>query len=1055
MDITDTLTLTRIKPLAPMALAALFEDYFSIDWIMEMTDMRPTEILGEFEAGVEAGSLERVGAGRFRFSDPEEKIRRQGEFSPQALEELHRRIADTLLRDLPNEPDKTWKVAFHLLQTKNDEEGCRRLLRAGETLVKDFQILKAQKCFNKIMDDLSADTSAERSELYIQTAVNYSKISTNLDIPLENKILHEALKRARKRDSRSAEALLEMHLAKNEWLSNRYNSALKRFNTGWALTREQNDPKLLRTVTTFITFFLYWQGRFKEVVNHYEKAVPDVERNADGGFPLLAAITVAHCYAHINQVSQGLGMADAIRSLCMERGDRFLAPYAVGAMGNIMLDIRRVDDALHYLETSADLFREEQNMWLEMLGLVCLAFAYHLKGAQKRSTTLLRRYVKLSGKSKATVRHVPFLLDLSWAMEQGELPPVPGISFEREVTHTLNSQNLFMKGVAQRYQALSLRKQGKNSEVVLEALLLSESWLEESGHQVELSRARLELAREYLSLNRDPEARDMVQKASDVLTPLNEDMVPSDLKSLLDVSPQSYDRHFRDILRLGQEVVTMRDNRDLVQHILSTVNRITGAERGAIFLLEDVDGPMKLQLRASKNLTAEHVAAPGFDSSLKMIERVAGTGRPSILGAGEADAPGRSSGEVIRSRICVPMVLRDKVVGVLYHDNRLLSSAFKESDLELLAYFAGQAAFALDNAAAYEEIRRLNVTLREEKEYFEEQHLKSLHFENIIGQSAAIMDLMAQIDKVAATDTTILILGETGVGKELVASAIHRHSLRQDKPFIRANCGALTETLITSELFGHEKGAFTGANNRRIGRFELANGGTIFLDEIGELPLDVQVRLLRVLQNGEFERVGGSGALRSDFRLIAATNRNLEQAVQDKSFRPDLYYRLNVFPLFVPPLRERKEDIPLLAQYFLEIYGNKLGKKFNSLPEKELDKLMGYHWPGNVRELENIIERGSILSRPGRFQAPQLSGRRIGADQADRPVTLKDVERQHIIWALQKTGWKVRGTGGAAELLDVHPSTLAFKMKKLEIVRPPKFAKRGKPRKNASPAAGE
>jgi transcriptional regulator with GAF, ATPase, and Fis domain len=346
----------------------------------------------------------------------------------------------------------------------------------------------------------------------------------------------------------------------------------------------------------------------------------------------------------------------------------------------------------------------------------------------------------------------------------------------------------------------------------------------------------------------------------------------------------------------------------------------------------------------------------------------------------------------------------------------------------------------MDNAQAYEEIKRLNEKLQEEKEYYQEQHLKALHFENIVGQSQAVTRLLNQIQQVAVTDTTILILGETGVGKELVASAIHRLSPRKEKPFIRANCSALTETLITSELFGHERGAFTGATSRRLGRFELAHQGSILLDEIGDLPMEVQVRLLRVLQSGEFERVGGTETIRPDFRLIAATNLNLEDAVKTGRFRADLYYRLNVFPIQVPPLRERKEDIPLLTDYFLDIYSKKAGRQFK-IPESEMQKLMRYHWPGNVRELENIIERGTILSTSSKFRVPDLTGGYSDGDQDTSSVTLRENERRHILWALETTKWKVRGPGGAAELLDIHPSTLSFRMKKLGIARPSHVAR--------------
>jgi transcriptional regulator with GAF, ATPase, and Fis domain len=420
---------------------------------------------------------------------------------------------------------------------------------------------------------------------------------------------------------------------------------------------------------------------------------------------------------------------------------------------------------------------------------------------------------------------------------------------------------------------------------------------------------------------------------------------------------------------------------------------------------------------------------------MKMISEVVTAGKGRISGLPTNDGSNILD-DAIRSRICVPMILRDKTVGVLYHDNRLLSSAFKESDLELLSYFAALAAFALDNARAYEEINRLNGKLSEENLYYKEEHQQNLHFDDIIGASQVIKHVVSQINQVSGTDATVMIIGETGVGKELVARAIHKHSNRKDKPFIKVNCSALPEGVITSELFGHEKGAFTGAIRRRLGRFELADGGTLFLDEIGEINLDLQVKLLRVLQTKEFERVGGNETLHSDFRLIVATNRNLELDVKLQKFRADLYYRLAVFPIHVQPLRERREDIAPLAHHFLKIYAQNRGKEFAKIQDEEMEKLLQYDWPGNIRELENVIERGTILNRGPAFLVPELESKFQDSSSPNNDMSLASNEKRHILQVLQKVNWKVRGRGGAAEILQIPPSTLAFRMKKLGIKRP-------------------
>ncbi len=339
-----------------------------------------------------------------------------------------------------------------------------------------------------------------------------------------------------------------------------------------------------------------------------------------------------------------------------------------------------------------------------------------------------------------------------------------------------------------------------------------------------------------------------------------------------------------------------------------------------------------------------------------------------------------------------------------------------------------------------------NVALRErveaENAVWREEVLNRLDFDELVGSSPALLRVLRQVEQVAPTDSTVLILGETGTGKDLIATAIHRRSRRAERPLVRVNCAALPATLIESELFGHEKGAFTGAIARKPGRFEVADGGTLVLDEIGELPLDLQAKLLRVLQSGEFERLGSTVARRSNTRVIAATNRDLAAMARAGTFRADLYYRLGVFPIEMPPLRERKDDIALLAAYFVEKLRPKLGRQVTHIPERALAQLAAYDWPGNVRELENIIERSLILSPASSLEVdglPRPSGQRTlpparsgGGDIR----TLAEVERDHILAVCEACGWRINGRGNAADRLDINPNTLRSRMQKLGIARP-------------------
>jgi PAS domain S-box-containing protein len=337
---------------------------------------------------------------------------------------------------------------------------------------------------------------------------------------------------------------------------------------------------------------------------------------------------------------------------------------------------------------------------------------------------------------------------------------------------------------------------------------------------------------------------------------------------------------------------------------------------------------------------------------------------------------------------------------------------------------------------AHAEVKILKNRLQAENIYLQEEIKLEHNFDQIISRSASLKKLLHKVEQVAATDSTVLILGETGTGKELLARAVHNLSLRNDRPLVKVNCAVLSANLIESELFGHEKGAFTGAIAQKPGRFELAHGGTIFLDEIGELPLELQARFLRVLQEGELERLGSVKTIHVDVRVIAATNRELDQEIKQGRFREDLFYRLNVFPITLPPLKDRIEDIPLLVDHFIKKYNAKTGKDIRTVPQGVMDIFQAYHWPGNIRELENIIERAIILSPGNVLKLDELLSKSSPASAGTNSiVTLTEHEKQHILAALNQTGWRVSGEHGAAKLLDIKPTTLEARMHKLGINR--------------------
>jgi transcriptional regulator with GAF, ATPase, and Fis domain len=362
---------------------------------------------------------------------------------------------------------------------------------------------------------------------------------------------------------------------------------------------------------------------------------------------------------------------------------------------------------------------------------------------------------------------------------------------------------------------------------------------------------------------------------------------------------------------------------------------------------------------------------------------------------------------------------------------------FVTSEIDLAVNLLPYLGLVLSNYYAFEEILLLTKKLEQEKNYLLDEINLTNNIQEIIGNSHPINYALNKVKQVAPLDATVLILGETGTGKELIAKAIHNLSNRKENTFITVNCAALPVQLIESELFGHEKGSFTGALEKRIGKFEVANGGTIFLDEIGELPLEIQAKLLRVLQEKEFERLGGKSTVHSDVRIIAATNRDLEKEVEQRKFRSDLFFRLNVFPIIVPPLRERKEDVPILVKYFIDKYSKKLGRDLKSIKKTDMDMLIKYNWPGNIRELEHIIERAIIVSEGTNLNFEILLGSNLLQTEPDFKSfkTLVENEKEHIINALKIANGKVTGENSAAQLLGINGKTLGSKMRKLNIKR--------------------
>jgi formate hydrogenlyase transcriptional activator len=495
----------------------------------------------------------------------------------------------------------------------------------------------------------------------------------------------------------------------------------------------------------------------------------------------------------------------------------------------------------------------------------------------------------------------------------------------------------------------------------------------------------------------------------------------------------------RTLLEINNAVVSCLDSKQLFQAIAAALRRTFGQDFASLMIYDPEAKVLRLQvLDFPEGLGAirEDAVVPlEGPAGVVFRTREARKFTPEEIHAISAIAGEVFAQEGLRSLCIAPLIAPNSVLGTLNLGSRV-DNFFSDGDLQYLSQAAGQVAIALDNALSYERIAELNERLSEEKVYLEDEIRTDNRFEEIVGQSRALNAILRQVETVAPTDSTVLIYGETGTGKELMARAIHQLSSRRQGTFVKLNCAAIPTGLLESEMFGHEKGAFTGAIAQRIGRFELAHRGTMFLDEVGEIPLELQTKLLRVLQEREFERLGSSHTLRTDARLVAATNRDLTEMVEERQFRADLYYRLNVFPITVPPLRDRREDIPLLVRYFVQQYARRMNRRITSIPSETLQALTRYHWPGNIRELQNFIERAVILSPGSSLEAPVRELKRVAPKTqpaAAVAVTLADAEKDAILRALEESGGRVGGEQGAAARLGMKRTTLQAKMRKLGI----------------------
>jgi formate hydrogenlyase transcriptional activator len=1014
-----------------------FPDFFSVDWFSGMPDFLPSKLISViFTLNREQWIIQEENSpGCYRWSKKFPRQEITGRITAGRMSRYYRNSVDILTKYLSDSEENTLKLARQCLMAGIETTDLNVIFKAALYEEKKHKISSAITFYDSLLEyierlivrediDLSSDTWCT----FIRTIERRASLSLfHPSLKKVNRFLSMALDMAVHLGDRRTQASLQLLIGQNYWMSFQHEKAVQHFDVGWNMINAIKDDNLYKRGLQLQGLSYWIKGKFCEAIQAYEESLGELDSIADDDFILLAALHLALCYTQVGMPQRGLGITEAIERQAEKNQNWPLVSLTMATTGVIFLEIRQLKNSKTYFERALELARRENIPMAEVMSGIGMANIECLEGNFDVAAEYFKALWKLRKSSWYHTLNSSHVFEAGYMLHVKDVSPVelsPVINFLYQLKEA--DVNPFMYSIIRRHQILIL-EEDKRPRQKTEELLKLEKSVKNSGATLELAKIRIDLARLFVQTNNWQQAENYGRKAWEFLKPIAKDVYPAQLDHLIspdDVTTE--DRLFDLVIEMGEALTNQENIERLLTNIITSISRLTGAERAALFI-RDKNSP-DLKLVASRNVVKEHIKEEDFNKTFNAIKTAANSNDGAII---QYEVNSRDSVD-FRHVIITPLKLLETVIGVLYQDSRFFSFDTSPDKINLLSALASQIAVSIDRAQAYDEIARLNKRLIQENLYYMEEKEEFRPFGEIIGNSQTITDLHHLIHKVAPTQSTVLISGETGVGKELVARAIHRESARQNGPFIRVNCAALPDTLIDSELFGHEKGAFTGAVKTKAGRFELAHEGTIFLDEVSELPPSTQSRLLRILQEKEFQRVGGTTTLHSDFRLITATNKDLGKEVATGKFRADLFYRLNVFPISVAPLRERKEDIPLLATHFLNLFCSQYNKQYSGMPESEMEKLITYSWPGNIRELSNMVERAVILGGPA-IRFIELEGKKTVDMTDDEVLDLKDMEKMQILKALKKTNGKIGGKNGASVLLGLKRTTLINRMKRLGI----------------------
>ena len=961
------------------------------------------------------------------------------EFSLQAESlDAARKLIDFYRQTNGKDENKSLILADLYLKTGDIGEGLEYIKDAADFFAGTIKE-KALVYYKILLDFFKNNAPTEKNaDIFIDSVLKTIAAMIRV-IPDRSKVilLEKAEETAKRFNRLNYLAIIKIALAQELFQLGNRKKSLRCFTEFCKLIKGVQDADLLRTSTYWLCWYLFLQGKWLELVRIYEDSVKSLEEFGNDDTSLGAALLVGYCCAICGRISRGIGIIDAVRAKANLLDNKTIASLADFMTVLFLFEIRKVSNAEIFLDRLESFPENNETRVLKRELCECRIYILCTKGDYEGAFELYKQAISLGSTLKSDFHFTPWTFEYLAIFESHGFIHEE-VNYDSEIKRLLTWGDIRVKGVALRYRALRNMERNQSPSGILMDLKKSEQYLKEAGAEVELARTHIALGRFFLKRDGVKAARPYLEKAWVFFAAVDKGLFPNDLLAIM---PQEQKVEFMmdRMIQINESLGTIQDNSSFLERVINVAMDFTMATRGAFFVREP-EGELKII--ASRNIDPLLFNADKFKPVRNILQEATKEGGEFTLSSTQNEKKSKIQENLreagISSIIYMPASLGEQTHGYLYLDNILGGDLFRENYLPYVRLLCNLIAVGLFNIGMYEEMRGLKDRFEEEAGFYKREMGVATPVEMIVGESEGIKKVMAQVRQVAPMDTSVIVLGETGVGKELVAKAIHNLSVRKEGPFIPVNLAALPQELVASELFGHERGAFTGANERHKGRFELADGGTIFLDEIGDLPLAVQVKLLRVLQEGIFERLGSTKPIHSNFRVVAATNKNLFAEVEKGNFRQDLYYRLSAFPIHVPPLRERKEDIPLIARYFLDAFSKKMGKTIRRIPDNELKKLVTYNWPGNVRELKHFIERSIILSDKHGINFSGLehqSGMNIDEDIGY--MGLADFERKYIEKVLIHTGWKVSGPYGAAKILKLKSTTLICRMKKLGIKKPP------------------